>query len=424
MSHSTQDKRTKSQILRLLDHAMQQEEKLAEKIQTLENQLAECRKRAEDPRYEITESAMPASKVSFRLDYYRTEKKGPVKGIIEHLSSRETRSFGSDDGFDTIQQFVGKYLPVKARAKQKPLAPPSPLLEETPVGAALEPQPAATETTPTATPEVLEETPSEAQPALAANLEVLEETPAGATLEAQPAVTETASETVTLEVPEHPLQRSATPSASSGRLAARIRHSLSLSDDLEPGETFAADTALPQQITEPVAGSATNNPQRRLPLVPHLANERLAVRIRRSLSLSDASEAAEPQETAAVAMEAVQTVTPQARAKVGVFSVVTEDSDQHQIVLRQGQQFQLAIPALQVPDDQGKTCQVRLIAENLETGEQLRTSDTCHPNTSALRIPRRPMELPSGGYRLTAVLGSLTEPRQVFYQESRLVVVR
>lgn len=123
-------------------------------------------------------------------------------------------------------------------------------------------------------------------------------------------------------------------------------------------------------------------------------------------------------------MEAVQTVTPQARAKVGVFSVVTEDSDQHQIVLRQGQQFQLAIPALQVPDDQGKTCQVRLIAENLETGEQLRTSDTCHPNTSALRIPRRPMELPSGGYRLTAVLGSLTEPRQVFYQESRLVVVR
>lgn len=406
MSHSTQDKRTKSQILRLLDHAMQQEEKLAEKIQTLESQLAECRKRAEDPRYEITESAIPASKVSFRLDYYRTEKKGPVKGIIEHLSSRETRSFGSDDGFDTIQQFVGKYLPVKARPKQKPLAPPSPLLEETPVGAALEPQPAATETTPTATPEVLEET------------------PAGATLEAQPAVAETASETLVFEATEHPLQRSTNPSASSGRLAARIRHSLSLSDVPELAETLAADTALPQQITEPVAESATNNPQRRLPLVPHLANERLAVRIRRSLSLSDASEAAEPQETAAVAFEAAQTVTPQARAKVGVFSVVTEGSDQHQISLLQGQQFQVEIPAMQVPDDQCKTCQVRLIAENLETGEQLRTSDTCQPNASALRIPRRPIQLPSGGYRLTAVLGSLTEPRQVFYQESRLVVVR
>ncbi len=62
------DKRTKEQILQLLDHAMEQEEKHAQKIQALENQLAECQKRADDPRYELTDEAIAASKVSFRLN--------------------------------------------------------------------------------------------------------------------------------------------------------------------------------------------------------------------------------------------------------------------------------------------------------------------------------------------------------------------
>ena len=79
---SSKDKRTKGQILRLLDNALTQEELLADKIKALETELADCRKKAEDPRMELTEEALSGSKVSFRIDYYRTEKSGPLKGII------------------------------------------------------------------------------------------------------------------------------------------------------------------------------------------------------------------------------------------------------------------------------------------------------------------------------------------------------
>lgn len=106
---SSKDKRTKGQILRLLDNALTQEELLSDKIKTLETELADCRKKAENPRIELAEEAISSSKVSFRIDYYRTEKNGPLKGIIEHLPSREPRPF-EGEGWEVIQNFIGRFL--------------------------------------------------------------------------------------------------------------------------------------------------------------------------------------------------------------------------------------------------------------------------------------------------------------------------
>lgn len=109
MSAHHKDKRTKEQILKLLDNALTQEEHLSEKIKNLEVQLADCRKKAEDPRHELTEGALSASKVSFRIDYYRTAESGPLKGIIEHLPSRHNRPF-EGEGIDTISVFIYHFL--------------------------------------------------------------------------------------------------------------------------------------------------------------------------------------------------------------------------------------------------------------------------------------------------------------------------
>lgn len=109
MPASMKDKRTKEQILKLLDRAIEQEERLAEKIKTLENELADCRKKAEDPRHELTEEAMPASKVAFRIDYYRTSEGGPLKGIIEHLPSRQNKPF-EGEGQLVISHFMSRFL--------------------------------------------------------------------------------------------------------------------------------------------------------------------------------------------------------------------------------------------------------------------------------------------------------------------------
>ncbi len=103
------DKRTKEQIIKLLDNAIEQEEYLSEKIKSLEAQLGDCQKKAADPRHELTEEALSNSKVSFRIDYYRTEKSGPLKGIIEHIPSREPKSF-EGEGWDVMQSFIGCYL--------------------------------------------------------------------------------------------------------------------------------------------------------------------------------------------------------------------------------------------------------------------------------------------------------------------------
>lgn len=447
MSQIHPDKRTKGQILRLLDHAMQQEEKFAEKIQTLENQLAECRKRAEDPRYEITESALPASKVSFRLDYYRTEKKGPVRGIIEHLSSRESRSFGPDDGFDTIQQFVGKYLPVKARPKPKPIAPPSPFLENQQPEATAQPdaQPAAvvlgneptTEAAP-AQPEAAAQ--SNAQPAAVAveNEPPTEAAPTQPEAAAEPEAIppQPPAQTAAFQVSEDNPRRSrlsdlpATSLVSNGRLAARIRRSLSLPDATEPEERPEAAAAQPSAavVQAPAPEAVASGPHRsRLsdsPTAPLVANERLAARIRRSFALPGTVEPEEIRETTAPPPVAVKAPAEKVGGKAAVFSVLTEGSGQHQAALQHDQHFQVEIPTAQLPEFQGKPCHARLVAENLETGEQIRAVDSCEPSPAALRFPKRPLQLPAGGYRLTAVLGLSADPRTVFYRESRLVVVR
>ncbi|GAB4496094.1 MAG: hypothetical protein OHK0019_27150 [Saprospiraceae bacterium] len=118
MSANQKDKRTKEQILKLLDKAIEQEERLSEKIKSLETELAECRKKAEDPRAELTDDALPSSKVSFRLDYYRTAKNGPLKGIIEHLPSRETKVF-EGEGRDAISQFMSRFVSEEKGAVKK-----------------------------------------------------------------------------------------------------------------------------------------------------------------------------------------------------------------------------------------------------------------------------------------------------------------
>lgn len=104
------DKRTKDQILRLLDRALEQEEKLSGKITALEMELQACKKQLENPMQEFAEEALASSKTSFRIDYYRTSAKGPLKGIIEHLPSRTNKSF-SGDGMRIVSKFMGKYIP-------------------------------------------------------------------------------------------------------------------------------------------------------------------------------------------------------------------------------------------------------------------------------------------------------------------------
>jgi len=126
-------------MMRLLDRAIEQEESLLQKLKILEAALAECNKKVENPRHELEEQALPGSKVSFRLDYYRTEKKGPLKGIIEHLPTRESRSFEEnrlDEIGDFITTFIGKNTrPQKGKnqpidSKVQPSFPPE-IIENT-----------------------------------------------------------------------------------------------------------------------------------------------------------------------------------------------------------------------------------------------------------------------------------------------------
>lgn len=116
------DKRTKEQIIKLLDNAIEQEERLVNKVKALETELAECRKKVEDPRHELTEGSLPASKVSFRVDYYRTKENGLLKGIIEHLPSRQNKAF-EGEGQLVIGHFMNHFLHEEAGRKNKKKAP-------------------------------------------------------------------------------------------------------------------------------------------------------------------------------------------------------------------------------------------------------------------------------------------------------------
>lgn len=124
MSNQQKDKRTKEQILHLLDMAIEKEERIGEKIQQLETELADCRKKAEDPRYELTEEALAASKVSFRIDYYRTSAESPLRGIVEHLPSRQKQAF-EGEGQEAVPQFIALFLnEEKGASKPKKAARP------------------------------------------------------------------------------------------------------------------------------------------------------------------------------------------------------------------------------------------------------------------------------------------------------------
>lgn len=121
----TKEKRTKEQVIRLLDRALEQEDSLLEKVKWLENELLQCQKRADNPRHELEEQAIPGSKVSFRLDFYRLEDKGPIKGIIEHLPTRARHSFDGARFFEIrafAEQFVHTRLQ-EAETKTSTTAP-------------------------------------------------------------------------------------------------------------------------------------------------------------------------------------------------------------------------------------------------------------------------------------------------------------
>lgn len=123
MSALPKDKRTKDQLLRLLDDALVQEEKLIEQISLMRTQLADCRKRADDPRAELAEDAIPSSKVPFRLDFYRATGDGPLKGIIEHLPSRQMRTF-EGEGQAMVAEFVAQFILEEKVKNKKPLPAP------------------------------------------------------------------------------------------------------------------------------------------------------------------------------------------------------------------------------------------------------------------------------------------------------------
>ncbi len=110
MKTSPKDKRTKDQLLKLLDDALVQEERRAEELDALRTEVEDLRKRAEDPRAELVEDAIPSSKVPFRLDFYQSANGGTLKGIIEHLPSRQKRTFAGD-GQVMIAEFVAQFLP-------------------------------------------------------------------------------------------------------------------------------------------------------------------------------------------------------------------------------------------------------------------------------------------------------------------------
>ncbi len=114
MSHNSKDKRTKDQILQLLQHALAQESLLRENISVLEAELSACQKKVENPIQTFGEEAFPSSKTSFRIDYYRTSDKGSLKGIVEHLPSRTHKSF-SGDGLLIFSKFMAKFLPELAK---------------------------------------------------------------------------------------------------------------------------------------------------------------------------------------------------------------------------------------------------------------------------------------------------------------------
>ncbi len=122
MNTSNKDKRTKEQLLQVLSNALTQEELLGEKIKTLETQLAACQKQQEDAQAEMSQYGVSASKESFRIDYYKTSGNGRLKGIIEHLPSRQKKSL-QGLGIKHIAQFVEHFLPDEAKQqKQGPAA--------------------------------------------------------------------------------------------------------------------------------------------------------------------------------------------------------------------------------------------------------------------------------------------------------------
>lgn len=142
MNAPSKDKRTKDQLLRLLDDALVQEEKLIEQISTLRAQLDDCRKRADDPRAELAEDAIPSSKVPFRLDFYRATGDGPLKGIIEHLPSRQMRTF-EGEGQAMIAEFVTQFFPEEKIKAPRAAAQASARKEKTPPDVAGAPEPPA-----------------------------------------------------------------------------------------------------------------------------------------------------------------------------------------------------------------------------------------------------------------------------------------
>ncbi len=121
MSAANKDKRTKEQLLQILSHTLDQEEKLNEKIKALENELAAGRKINGDHHADVGQYGLSASKESFRIDYYKPSGQGRLKGVIEHLPSRQKKSF-KGLGIKLVTQFMERFLPDSVSLEKTPVA--------------------------------------------------------------------------------------------------------------------------------------------------------------------------------------------------------------------------------------------------------------------------------------------------------------
>jgi hypothetical protein len=136
MSASNKKKNIKTAAPLAAPAATPQNAELLEKIKTLETQLSADRRQRSNSEKENAPLDLPANKVSFRIDYYKNGDPVDLKGVIEHLSSREKKSFAGL-GEAAIAVFIRSHLPEIADAFEERQTAVAPV--ETPAEASLPP---------------------------------------------------------------------------------------------------------------------------------------------------------------------------------------------------------------------------------------------------------------------------------------------
>lgn len=123
MSASNKKKSAKAAAFATMPAATPQNTELIEKIKVLEIKLSDCRRQLSNYEGESNRPDLPATKVSFRIDYYRNGDKTDLKGVIEHLSTREKRPF-TGLGDANIGAFIRNHIPETVALENMPAARP------------------------------------------------------------------------------------------------------------------------------------------------------------------------------------------------------------------------------------------------------------------------------------------------------------